>query len=72
MYYDCPTNAAVFEYWFQEKLSPENVAIMNNASFRRKGALRKIASRYHVSVLFLPPYSPDYNPIEKLWVSMER
>lgn len=76
MYYDCATNSAVFEYWFEEKLLPElspgNVVIMDNASFHRKGALRKIAKRHHVLILFLPPYSPDYNPIEKLWANMKR
>lgn len=76
MYYDCATNSAVFEYWFEEKLLPElspgNVVIMDNASFHRKGALRKIAKRHHVLILFLPPYSPDCNPIEKLWANMKR
>ena len=76
MYYDCPTNSAVFEFWFEEKLmpalSPGDVVIMDNAQFHRKGALRKIALRHHVLVLFLPPYSPDYNPIEKLWANMKR
>ena len=76
MYYDRSTNSAVFEFWFEDKLmpklSPGDVVIMDNAQFHRKGVLRKIASRYHVLVLFLPPYSPDYNPIEKLWANMKR
>ena len=45
---------------------------MDNAQFYRKGVLREIASRRHVLVLFLPPYSPDYNPIEKLRANMKR
>ena len=76
MYYDWSTNSAVFEFWFEEKLMPElspgDVVIMDNAQFHRKGVLREIASRRHVLVLFLPPYSPDYNPIEKLWANMKR
>ena len=76
MYYDRSTNSAVFEFWFEEKLMPElspgDVVIMDNAQFHRKGVLREIASRRHVLVLFLPPYSPDYNPIEKLWANMKR
>jgi putative transposase len=39
-------------------------AIMDNARFHRKKELRKIA-RGKARLLFLPPYSPDYNPIEK-------
>ena len=38
----------------------------------RKGELHKIASRHHVMVLFLPLYSPELNPIEKLWTNMKR
>ena len=76
MYYDCPTNSAVFEFRFEEKLmptlSPGDVVILDNASFRRKGVLREIASRHGVMFLFLPPYSPEYNPIEKLWANMKR
>jgi transposase len=44
---------------------------MDNAGFHRKKRLRKLA-RGKVRLLFLPPYSPDYNPIEKSWANMER
>jgi transposase len=43
---------------------------MDNASFHRKKKLHKIA-RGKVRLLFLPPYSPDYNPIEKSWGNMK-
>ena len=76
MYYERSTDSAVFEVWFEGRLmpllSPGDVVIMDNAQFHRKGELRKIASRYHVLVLFLPPYSPDYNPIEKMWANIKR
>ena len=76
MYYEWSTNAEIFEFWFEEKLMPElsagEVVIMDNARFHRERILRQIASRYRVMVLFLPPYSPDYNPIERLWANMKR
>ena len=76
MYYEQNTDSAVFEVWFERRLmpllSPGHVVIMDNASFHRKEELRKIAARYQVRVLFLPPYSPDLNPIEKVWASIKR
>jgi transposase len=44
---------------------------MGDARFRRKKELIKIA-RGKVRLLFLPPYSPDYNPIEKSRANMKR
>ena len=44
---------------------------MDNAKFHRKKKLRKLA-RGEVRLLFPPPYSPDYNLIEKSWANMKR
>jgi len=69
------TNSAFFEDWFENKLLREipsgYTVIMDNAGFHRKKELRKLA-RGKVRLLFLPPYSPDYNPIEKTWANMKR
>jgi transposase len=45
---------------------------MDNASFHRKKALSRIAEQRGFSLLFLPPYSPDFNRIERLWANMKR
>jgi transposase len=61
------TTGEIFENWFKHHLRFEletgSVTIMDNASFHRKAKLREIASRHGFFLLFLPPYSPDYNPI---------
>jgi transposase len=69
------TDSAFFESWFEERLLGElpkgYTIIMDNAKFHRKKKLRKLA-RGKARLLFLPPYSPDYNPIEKSWANMKR
>jgi transposase len=69
------TDGEFFERWFENRLLEEipqgYTIIMDNARFHRKTKLRKLA-RGKVRLLFLPPYSPDYNPIEKTWANMKR
>jgi len=64
------------EHWLKEVLIPEigrgMVIIMDNAPFHRKNVLRSIAKSLGCMVLFLPPYSPDFNPIEKLFAHIKR
>ena len=49
-----------------------NTVIMDKSRFHRKKTLQAICERAGVDLLFLPPYSPDYNPIEKDWANMKR
>ena len=74
--YDHTTTAEFFERWFEDDLLPMIpkgfVIIMDNASFHRKSALFKLASNAGVRLLFLPPYSPDFNPIEHTWANLKR
>jgi len=69
------TDSVFFEKWFEGCLLGEipkgYTVIMDNARFHRKKELRKLA-RGKVRLLFLPPYSPDYNSIEKTWANMKR
>jgi transposase len=69
------TDSVYFEDWFKNYFLKEipkgYTAIMDNAQFHSKKRLRKLA-RGKVRLLFLPPYSPDYNPIEKSWANMKR
>ena len=73
--YEWSTKAVWFETWFEwhlcPQLNPNSVVIMDNAKFHRKTALAKIAAFYGITLLFLPPYSPDKNSIEHLWANMK-
>lgn len=71
-----PTDSILFEYWFEHYLMAEvkkgSVIILDNATFHRKTILIEIAQRFGCIVWFLPPYSPDLNPIEKRWAWLKR
>jgi transposase len=46
------------------ELSPGNVVIMDNLSSHKAPAVRAAIEAAGARLLFLPPYSPDFNPIE--------
>lgn len=64
-------NSALFEMWFEKCLLPYlekgTTIVMDNASFHRKKTLYQICSKYGYNLIFLPPYSPAFNSIEKYW-----
>ena len=74
--YDGTTDSILFEFWFEYCLMPEvkhgSTIVLDNATFHRKSILPAIASRFGCEVLFLPPYSPDLNPIEHKWAWLKR
>ena len=74
--YSGTMKASVFEKWFEDKLLScllkGHVIIMDNASFHKKESLQKLAGKYSPTLIFLPPYSPEYNPIEHTWSALKR
>lgn len=48
-------------------LKPEQVVIMDNATFHKGGRIQELIESYGCRILYLPPYSPDLNRIEKCW-----
>jgi transposase len=65
-------DSGLFETWFETRLLPrlpeKTTIVMDNASFHRKSKLSAIAQSAGHVLLFLPPYSPELNPIENFWV----
>ena len=76
MTYDGTTDGALFECWFEKMLLKSipkySVIILDNAAFHRKAKLYALAEKAACEVLFLPPYSPDLNPIENFWAWLKR
>ena len=69
-------DSRLFEFWFEKQLlpalPPDAVVVMDNASFHRKAQLISVAQKYGFRLIFLPPYSPEYNPIENFWARLKR
>lgn len=64
-------NREVFTSWAEQillpNLSKESVIVMDNAAFHKGSDLQKILEDSGHTLLYLPPYSPDLNPIEQKW-----
>ena len=76
MVYQNTMTGVFFEAWFQQCLLPaltqKSVIILDNARFHRMGVLREMAEKLGHKVLPLAPYSPELNPIEKVWANIKR
>ena len=74
--YSGTIKASVFEDGFENKLlsclPKGHVIIMDNAAFHKKEVLYQISKKYSQELIFLPPYSSEYNPIEHTWSTLKR
>ena len=65
-----------FNTWLSEMLCPllddNSVVIMDNASFHKGSQTAALIRVSGASLLFLPPYSPELNPIEKDFANIKR
>lgn len=68
-------NTDLFNTWIEKvlipNLKPGQVLILDNASFHRSEKSKKLVEGVGCRLLFLPPYSPDLNPIEKCWANLK-
>ena len=74
--YSGTMDSSLFEFWFSNQLLPSlnkgTVIVMDNASFHSKKRLFSVTQNAGCILLFLPPYSPELNPIEKFWAYLKR
>lgn len=68
-------NTELFNFWLNTflvpVLKPGQVVIMDNATFHKSQKTREIIEKAGCHLLFLPPYSPDFNPIETFWANLK-
>lgn len=64
-------NQEVFRAYVQQILAPRlrrgDVVVVDNLSVHKDTESREIIESCGADLVFLPPYSPDFNPIEKMW-----
>lgn len=65
------TDTEVFRAFVQKvlipTLKPGDVVVMDNLSPHKNPETVRLLEQAGMHVRFLPPYSPDFNPIEKMW-----
>ena len=72
------TDGEVFEDFLGELLQwcgrwpqPKSVLVMDNASFHRSDRVEELCAEAGVILVYLPPYSPDLNPIEEFFAELK-
>jgi hypothetical protein len=69
---------SIFEDFIEELLchfgkwpEPKSVLVMDNVSFHHSDRIEQICSQAGVKLLYLPPYSPNLNPIEEFFAELK-
>lgn len=75
MVLDGPINGAAFQAYVEQVLVPElrpgDIVVMDNLSSHKGPAVREAIEAAGAHLLFLPPYSPDFNPIENAFAKLK-
>lgn len=74
-YFQGPLTGDIFCSYVQEHLVPHlrkgDIVVMDNLPTHKVSGVREAIEAAGASVLYLPPYSPDFNPIEMLWSKLK-
>ena len=69
-------NTESFLYWVRRGLAPRlrrgDIVLLDNLKAHKAPAVRAIIERRGATVKLLPPYSPDFNPIEPAWALIKK
>jgi transposase len=72
---DGPINGTSFTAWVEQFLIPElepgSIVVIDNLGSHKSKAVRRALRAVGAKLLFLPPYSPDLNPIEKVFAKLK-
>ena len=69
--FDCTIDSEVFHAWTVQERLPKcptgAVIVMDNATFHKRQDIQQAIVNAGHTLEFMPPYSPDLNPIEHTW-----
>lgn len=69
------TDGDVFLAFVEQQLVPNlragDIVVMDNLAAHKRPDVISAIRRVGATVLFLPPYSPEFNPIERLWAKLK-
>lgn len=72
---DAATDTDVFDAYVEQQLVPKlragDIVVMDNLGTHKGAGIRRRIEAAGAQVLYLPPYSPEYNPIEKAWAKIK-
>lgn len=72
----CPMDGELFQAYVQHGLMPTlkagDVVVMDNLASHKHPRVRELIESAGAKLLYLPPYSPDFNPIEMIWSKVKR
>ena len=72
---DGPINGAAFTAWLEQflapTLAPGDIVVLDNLSGHKGKPARDAIRKVGAHLLFLPPYSPDLNPIEMMFAKLK-
>lgn len=71
----CPMTGKLFRQWLEEALIPElepgSIVIIDNLPAHKVTGIRQCLEDAGMGLLYLPPYSPDFNPIEQVFAKLK-
>ena len=75
MVLDGPINGSAFQAYVDQVLVPElepgDIVVMDNLGSHKGAGIRVAIEAAGASLLYLPPYSPDFNPIENAFAKLK-
>ena len=69
-------DTVIFNTWLQRRLCPrlnaQHLVILDNATFHKSPETAQLIAATGATLLFLPPYSPDFNPIAHDFAALKK